>query len=82
MARGNRGGAPGQIYRNYAIDALLALYKDASGKTPTSTPSGPFMRLAEVTLERLGLPTDGIEAAVARRMRRLGITKPAPKDSC
>ena len=79
IERGNRGGAPGQIYRNYAIDILLQLYQQASGNAPTSTPGGAFIRLTEAALIFLKLPTEGVEAAVARRMKRFGITRPTPK---
>ena len=71
MERQNKGGAPGKLYRNYAVEQLIPVSTQIYGTTPTPTPSGEFVILCEFILTAIGLDTDGLEEAVARILRRL-----------
>jgi hypothetical protein len=71
MERQNKGGAPGKLYRNYAVEQLIPVYHAIYGSAPTPTPSGGFVILCEFVLTAIGLDTDGLEEAAARILRRL-----------
>ena len=71
IERGNRGGAPSKIYRNYVIGRLAPVYKDLWHKAPVSTPEGKFVLLCELVLGALGLDTEGTDKAVARILKKL-----------
>jgi len=71
IERGNRGGAPAKIYRNYVIARLAPVYERLWHKTPTSTPEGDFVSLCELVLDAIGLDTEGTDKAVARVLKKL-----------
>jgi hypothetical protein len=71
IERQNKGGAPGKLYRNYAVEQMIPVYHAIYGATPTPTPSGEFVILCEFVLTAIGLDTVGLEEAVARILRRL-----------
>jgi hypothetical protein len=68
IQRTNKGGAPGLLYRNYAIDELAEFFRDVRGKEPTPTPTGEFVLICELVLTAIGLDGTGIERAVERRL--------------
>jgi len=70
LERRAKGGSPGKPERNYVVDELAAVFFALTGKRPTSTPSGPFMLLCEHVLIGMGLPTDGLEKATQRILRK------------
>jgi hypothetical protein len=70
VERRNRGGSPGLIYRNQAIDGLVRIYREVWDTEPTLTRSGRFFRLCHDVLQLLNLPTDGLHSAVSRSLRR------------
>jgi hypothetical protein len=71
IERGNRGGAPSKIYRNYVIGQLAPVYEDLWHKAPVSTPEGKFVLLCELVLGAIGLDTEGTDKAVARILKKL-----------
>lgn len=70
IERGNRGGAPSKIYRNYVIGRLAPVYEDLWHKAPVSTPEGKFVLLCELVLGAIGLDTEGTDTAVARILKK------------
>jgi len=71
IERQNRGGTPGKLYRNYVISELAPTYERIWGKSPTSTPGGPFVTMCEQILAVIGLDTEGADKAVPRILKRL-----------
>jgi hypothetical protein len=71
IERQNRGGSPGKLYRNHAVQELAPVYRALWNEAPTSTPGGRFVLLCELVLDALGLETDGLDAAVSRLLRRM-----------
>lgn len=69
LERRNRGGSPGKLYRNHAIQELIPAYERMFAERPTSTPGGCFVLLCELVLNGIGLETDGVEQAVQRALR-------------
>jgi hypothetical protein len=70
IERGNRGGAPPNIYRNHVIARLAPVYERLWHKAPVSTPDGKFVLLCELVLGAIGLDTGGTDTAVARILRK------------
>ena len=70
IERGNRGGAPGKIYRNYAVGQLADIHQSIYGSPPTPTLGGDFLTLCEWVVEAIGLDTKGMDQAAARILRR------------
>jgi hypothetical protein len=70
IERGNRGGAPGKIYRNYTVGQLADIHQSIYGSPPTPTLGGPFLTLCEWVVEAIGLNTKGMDQAAARILRR------------
>jgi hypothetical protein len=69
IERRNRGGRPKNAERDFIIDEMLAIFPQITGKAPTSSPAGPFVTLCDRVLEALGMETEGVESAVAKRLR-------------
>lgn len=70
IERGNRGGAPSKIYRNYTVDQLADIHHSIYGSPPTATLRGAFVELCEAVVAAIGLDTEGLDEAVARILRR------------
>lgn len=70
IERGNRGGAPSKIYRNYTVDQLADIHQSVYGSSPTRTLRGPFVELCEAVVAAIGLDTEGLDQAAARILRR------------
>jgi hypothetical protein len=71
VERQNKGGAPGKHYRNYVITELTPIYRQIYDENPRTTPEGKFATLCSLVLEELGMPIDGLESAIARRLGAL-----------
>jgi hypothetical protein len=61
----NRGGSPGSAARRYILRRLIWIHKQLCELQPDLQ----FEDLAEQVLPLLGLPTDGLEAAVRRLLK-------------
>ena len=66
-----RRGSPGRSLRNAIIRELAEAYEEVVGEIPTSTPTGRFMLLCQLTLDALGVDNAGLESAVQRTLHDL-----------
>ena len=71
IERKSRGGRPALRERNEIIHRLAPIFRELTGKEPTSTPNGRFMELCEQVLVSIGIATDGLERAVQRILNEL-----------
>jgi hypothetical protein len=66
----NKGGRPGNIYRHFAIGELADAYEQQVKNPPSTSVTGPFMKLSEQSLPLLGIELDGLEGAVERELNK------------
>jgi hypothetical protein len=67
----NEGGAPGKRHRNLVIDELAPVYRWVYGEDPVTTPGGKFALLCSLVLEEIGIDIEGLDSAIARRLKKL-----------
>jgi hypothetical protein len=70
LMRENKGGRPGNVYRRFAIRQLALAYQQHAGKLPTTSVTGPFMKLCEQSLPLLEIELGGLERAVGRELNK------------
>jgi hypothetical protein len=66
----NVGGRPKQSIRELAIQRLIYFAPAILGSKPTPSVTGPFMRMATLSLYYCGFPEDGLEKAIATELRK------------
>ena len=66
----NAGGRPKQSIRELAIQRLIHFAPSILGSKPTPSVTGPFMRMATLSLYYCGFPEDGLEKAIATELRK------------
>jgi hypothetical protein len=70
LERMSQGGRPGDRYRIFLIQQLLAIFPDVFDVMPTTTSTGRFVGLCTAVVHVLGLDATGIEKAVQRQMTK------------
>jgi hypothetical protein len=70
LMKSDTGGNPVRIHRRFAIWALADAYHQFLGNPPTTTSTGPFVRLCETVFPLFEIETIGLDQAVQRELAK------------
>ena len=66
----NKGGNPGNVYRQYSIVELAGAYREATGKRATATVGGSFISLCDAVFPILKITCHGLDKAVENTLSK------------